>query len=105
MDSRHERIHRADQASLELQGADGMTARIDYIAGAAVSFMPPLEVISDGLGRAIRIKQGDKTVDRTFDTAGRLIEEVNGSSSIIVTYDDILGSARLRYPDNPDRSA
>jgi RHS repeat-associated protein len=80
-------------------GPDGLLERTHFVAGPDIVGLPDLQSFFDGLGRPVRLIQGDITHDLAYDQLGRLTQETLFGLSAQWTYDDTNGMADLTYPD------
>jgi RHS repeat-associated protein len=77
----------------------GRTAQMSAIPSAGRLPVPVHTFGYDGLDRLVSAQAGGSSVNRLFDSMGRLLEEETNGRKFERSYDDLVGSCILRYPD------
>ncbi|MET0102603.1 MAG: DUF6531 domain-containing protein [Sedimenticola sp.] len=85
--------------SFSYDAAGRLRALTNSAAPAPLKAVPTHELSYDGLDRLVRAKVGSESVERSYDSRGRLLSETALGTTLACSYDDATGTVEKSWPD------
>ncbi|MGC4044770.1 MAG: DUF6531 domain-containing protein [Armatimonas sp.] len=83
----------------DFDGANDQPVRMECLPAPGVIGVPVHDFVFDPLGQMIRASSVDGMITRSYDSFGRLVEEVSRGKTLRFSYNDAAQTAELEFPD------